>query len=61
MLDLAAVEAALTPRARAVLINPPNNPTGAVYPGGGLAALDRVLAAAEMRFGNPTYVISVER
>ncbi|MBP2689555.1 MAG: aspB, partial [Deltaproteobacteria bacterium] len=46
--------------ARAILINTPNNPTGAVYPGEDLAALDRVLSAAEMRFGNPIYVISDE-
>jgi aspartate aminotransferase len=30
-LDLAAVKAALTPRTVAVIINSPNNPTGAVY------------------------------
>ena len=29
--DVAAIEAALTPRTRAILINTPNNPTGAVY------------------------------
>lgn len=29
--DVAAVEAALTPRTRAVVLNTPNNPTGAVY------------------------------
>jgi aspartate aminotransferase len=29
--DLAAVEAALTPRTRAMIINTPNNPTGVVY------------------------------
>jgi len=31
-LDLAALEAAVGPRCRAILINSPNNPTGAVYP-----------------------------
>ncbi len=59
-LDPAAVEAALTPKTRAILINTPNNPTGAVYPEGGLSALDRVLSAAEKRFGNPIYVVSDE-
>ena len=59
-LDLAAVEAALTPKTRAILINTPNNPTGAVYPEADLAALERVLSAAERRFGNPIYVISDE-
>ena len=30
--DLGAVEAAITPRTRALLVNSPSNPTGAVYP-----------------------------
>lgn len=29
--DLAAIERAITPRTRAILVNSPNNPTGAVY------------------------------
>ena len=59
-LDLAAVEAALTRKTRAIVVNTPNNPTGAVYPDGDLAALDRRLSAAEARFGNTIYVISDE-
>ncbi len=31
-LDLEAIEAAIGPRTRAVIVNSPNNPTGAVYP-----------------------------
>jgi aspartate aminotransferase len=30
-LDIAAIEKAVTPRTRAIIINTPNNPTGAVY------------------------------
>ena len=30
-LDVDAIEAAITPKTRAVLINSPNNPTGRVY------------------------------
>ena len=30
-LDLAAIEKAITPKTRAIIINTPNNPTGAVY------------------------------
>lgn len=59
-LDLPAIESALTPRTRAVLVNTPNNPTGAVYPEEDLAALERSLSAAQARFGNPIYVISDE-
>ena len=59
-LDLAEIEAALSPKTVAILINSPNNPTGAVDPEEDLAALERVLSAAEKRFGNPIYVISDE-
>ena len=33
-LDLAAIERAVTPRTRAVVVNSPNNPTGVVYSSG---------------------------
>ncbi len=58
--DPHAVEAALTPRTRAILINTPNNPSGAIYPQKTLAALDGILAAAERRFGTTIYAISDE-
>jgi aspartate aminotransferase len=38
-LDLAAIEKAVTRRTKAVIINSPNNPTGAVYPEAALRAL----------------------
>ena len=38
-LDLAAIESAITPRTRAILVNSPNNPTGTVYSRGELEAL----------------------
>jgi aspartate aminotransferase len=31
-LDLDAIEAAITPRTRAIIVNSPNNPTGRIYP-----------------------------
>ncbi len=58
--DLQAVEAALTARTRAILINTPNNPSGAIYPAKTLAALDGILTAAERRFGSTIYAISDE-
>lgn len=39
-LDLAALEAAITPSTRAIVTVSPNNPTGAVYPEGALAAVN---------------------
>jgi len=41
-LDLDRIEAALTPRTRAVVTISPNNPTGAVYPEAALRAVNRL-------------------
>ena len=41
-LDLAAIEAAITPRTRAVVTLSPNNPSGAVYPEEDLRALNEL-------------------
>ncbi len=46
-LDLDAVARALTRRTRAIIINSPNNPTGAVYPEEALRALARLAAARD--------------
>ena len=40
----AQLEAAITPRTRLLILNSPNNPTGAAYTRGELAALGEVLA-----------------
>ena len=45
-LDVAALRAAVTPRTRALILNTPNNPTGAVY---GRADLEAVAALAVER------------
>lgn len=58
--DIAALEAALTPRTRAVIINSPNNPSGAVYSHDDLQALASMLEAASIRFGRPIYLIADE-
>lgn len=44
-LDLGAIEKALTPRTKIVLVNAPNNPTGRVYPEADLARLGALLDA----------------
>ena len=59
-LDLAAIEAALTPRTRAVLVNSPNNPTGRIYPPETLQALGDLLTRASAQFGRPIFLISDE-
>jgi len=47
-LDLAALEAAIGPRTRAVIVVSPSNPTGAVHDAAELAALDRLCAANDL-------------
>ncbi len=52
--DLEAIKAAITPRTKAILVNSPNNPTGAVYPRETLQAIGELAVAHEI------YVISDE-
>jgi aspartate aminotransferase len=59
-LDVSAIVAAITPQTRAVLINSPNNPSGAVYSEAELTALGAALDHASIRFGRRIYLISDE-
>ncbi len=59
-LDVAAIEAAITPRTRIVVVNTPNNPTGRVYPPETLRRLAGVLDAASARIGRRIYLLSDE-
>ena len=59
-LDLEALAGVVNERTRAVLINSPNNPTGAVYPAASLQALADFLRDASARFGRPIVLISDE-
>ena len=60
--DTAAVDAAITPNTKAVIIDSPNNPTGAVYTRDTLARLANVLreANAQRDPENPIMLISDE-
>jgi aspartate aminotransferase len=59
-LDLAAIESALTENTRVMLINSPNNPTGAVYSRKELSGLGDILNRASRKFGRRVYLISDE-
>ncbi len=59
-LDTAAIEAAITEKTRVMLINSPNNPTGAVYSAEELADLAQVLDRASQKFGRRIYLVSDE-
>lgn len=50
----------LDPRVKAVVINNPNNPTGAIYSRKSLEAVAKVLKDAEKEFGHPIYILSDE-
>jgi aspartate aminotransferase len=59
-LDLEALEAALTPRSKVVLINSPNNPTGVIYPATTLKQLGELLQRKEREFNTKIYLLSDE-
>ena len=59
-LETAAIESAITDKTRVMLINSPNNPTGAVYSAEELAELGRVLEAASQKFGKRIYLVADE-
>ena len=59
-LDIAAIEAAITEKTSAVIINSPNNPVGAVYTRENLEALSALLVRKEAELGRKLYVISDE-
>jgi aspartate aminotransferase len=59
-LDVPAIEAALTDKTRAVIVNSPNNPSGRIYSGEQLRLLGEVIAEASRRNGRTVYLISDE-
>ena len=59
-LDLPAMEAAMGPKTKVVLVNSPNNPTGAIYSQESLDALARAMAAKGKEFGHDIYLVSDE-
>lgn len=59
-LDISAIEAAVNEKTAAIIINSPNNPTGAVFSEGNIKALCDMLRGCEERLGRPIYIISDE-
>lgn len=59
-LDIPAIEEALSPRVKGVVINSPNNPSGVVYPRENLDALGALLRRKGEEYGAPIYLISDE-
>jgi aspartate aminotransferase len=59
-LDAGAVDAAITPKTRAVVVNTPHNPTGRIYGRDELDRLATVLRRASARHGRPIVLLSDE-
>ena len=59
-LDLAAIESAITPRTRGLILNSPNNPSGVVYSAEQLSALADLLNRKQGELDTEIYIISDE-
>ena len=59
-LDLDAIDAAIGPRTRLVIVNTPHNPTGRIYARDTLLSLADLLERASSRVGHRIYLLSDE-
>ena len=59
-LDLEAIEAAITPRTRAIIVNSPHNPSGRIYARSVLDELATVLETASARNDRRIFLVSDE-
>jgi len=59
-LDLEAIEQAIHPTTRAIIVNTPNNPTGRIYPAETLQGLADILERANRGRKRPIYILSDE-
>ena len=58
--NLEKLEAMITPKTKAVIINTPNNPTGVVYSAETLTEIGRILGEKSAQIGHPIVLISDE-
>ena len=59
-IDFAALEAAINEHTKAIIVNSPNNPCGAVYSAETVGKLADILRAKAAQYGHPIYLISDE-
>lgn len=59
-LDLGALKDKITPKTKGVIINSPNNPSGAVYSEEQIEKLCCILSEKEKEYGHPIFIISDE-
>lgn len=58
--DFEALEKAIGPRTRAIIVNSPNNPTGVVMTKDSIVRLAKLLKDASVKYGEPIYLIADE-
>ncbi len=58
--DISAIRDAVNEKTAAIIVNSPNNPTGAVYSKESLAELAKMLAECEERYGKDIFLIADE-
>lgn len=59
-IDFEALEKSLTPHTKGVIINSPNNPSGAVYSAETIAHLAEILRKKSVEFGTEIFILSDE-
>ncbi len=59
-LDIGAIEAGVTPRTKAIIINSPNNPSGRIYDESSLKNLGKLFENVKKRSGQTIYLLSDE-
>ena len=58
--DVAAIERAITPKTRAIIVNSPNNPTGCIYDEGDLRAIAALVDKVNETRERPLFLLSDE-
>jgi len=59
-LDVDAIEAAITPKTRALILNSPNNPTGKIYSRAELCEVAAMLKRVREKYGRMIYIVADE-
>ena len=59
-IDFERLEAAITEKTKALIVNSPNNPSGVVFREASILRLAELLSAKEQEYGHPIYLIADE-
>mgnify|MGYP000992052339 CR=1 FL=1 len=59
-LNVEGIKKAITPKTKAIMINTPNNPTGAVYTEESIRMVTDILKKKQEEYGHPIYLVSDE-